>query len=75
VRTLGSLLVLAAPFLAAAGFFTEPGLSGLERPYSRPAAYGCFAGMLLHLIGWSAGEANGERKALPDRPVEVNHGT
>jgi hypothetical protein len=50
-RTGGSVLVLATPFLAAAGFFTEPWLSGLDRPYTRPAAYGCLAGMLLHLIG------------------------
>src|SRR5947207_9880237 len=40
VRTLGSLLILAAPPLAVAGFFTEPWLSGLDRPYTRPAAYG-----------------------------------
>jgi hypothetical protein len=50
VRPVGSVLVLATPFLAAAGFFTEPWLSGLERPYTRPAAYGCLAGMLVHLI-------------------------
>jgi hypothetical protein len=50
---LGSLLVLAAPFVEAVGFFSEPWLSGLDRPYSRPAIYGCFAGMLLHLIAMS----------------------
>jgi hypothetical protein len=50
VRPVGSVLILAAPFLAAAGFFTEPWLSELERPYSRPAAYGCLAGMMLHLV-------------------------
>ena len=54
VRPVGSVLVLATPFLAAAGFFVEPWLSGLERPYSRPAAYGCLAGMLLHLVCLSA---------------------
>ena len=53
VRAAGSLLVLATPFLATVGFFVEPWLSDLERPYSRPAAYGCLAGMLLHLIGWT----------------------
>jgi hypothetical protein len=53
VRAVGSALVLATPFLAAVGFFTEPWLSDLERPYSRPAVYGCFAGMLLHLICFS----------------------
>jgi hypothetical protein len=55
VRLVGSVLLLAAPFLAAAGFFTEPWLSGLDRPYSRPVAYGCLAGMLLHLVCISAG--------------------
>jgi hypothetical protein len=56
IRLLGSLLVLAAPFLEAVGFFSEPWLSGLDRPYSRPAIYGCFAGMLLHLIALSPEE-------------------
>lgn len=50
VRSAGSVLVVAGPFLAAAGFFTEPWLSDLERPYSRPAIYGCFAGLVLHLV-------------------------
>jgi hypothetical protein len=49
----GSALVLVTPFWTAVGFFTEPWLSDLERPYSRPAIIGCFAGMLLHLICWS----------------------
>src|SRR6185369_10697482 len=49
LRAPGSLLVLSSPFLAAAGFFTEPWLTDLDRPYTRPAVYGCFAGMLLHL--------------------------
>ena len=53
IRLVGSLLVLAAPFVQAVGFFTEPWLSGLDRPYSRPAIYGCFAGMLLHVIAMS----------------------
>jgi hypothetical protein len=55
VRPVGSVLVLATPFLAAAGFFTEPWLSGLERTCSRLAAYGCFSGMLLHLVCLQAG--------------------
>jgi hypothetical protein len=46
----GSVLVLAAPWLLGVGFLTEPWLTGLERPYSRPAIYGCLAGMLLHLV-------------------------
>jgi len=50
LRSAGSALIVASPFLAAAGFFTEPWLSGLDRPYSRPAIYGCLAGVLLHLV-------------------------
>jgi hypothetical protein len=53
VAAAGSALVLAGPFFAALGFFTEPWLSDLERPYSRPAISGSLAGMLLHLICWS----------------------
>ena len=53
VRTVGSLLVLSTPIFAAIGFFTEPWLSDLDRPYTRPAAYGALAGMVLHLIGWA----------------------
>jgi hypothetical protein len=67
VRLVGSVLVLATPFLAAAGFFTEPWLSGLDRPYSGPAAYGCLAGMVLHLLCLSPGrEAS---RAAPDAAV------
>ncbi len=50
VQRAGSALVLAAPWLLAAGFLTEPWLSGLERPYSRPAIYGSLAGILLHVL-------------------------
>jgi hypothetical protein len=70
VRTAGSGLIVISPFLAAAGFFTEPWLSELERPWSRPAAYGCFAGMLLHLSCLSLGEAGrAERGADEGRPA------
>lgn len=54
IRPVGSLVILTAPFLAAAGFFIEPWLSGLERPYTRLATYGCLGGMLVHLVCWSA---------------------
>jgi hypothetical protein len=58
VQRAGSLLVLAAPWLLAAAFLTEPWLTGLERPYSRPARYGSLAGMLLLLV-------SGRGKELP----------
>ena len=72
VRLVGSALILATPFLAAAAFFSEPWLSGLERPYTGPAAYGCLAGMLLHLVCLQAGrEAS---RAEPDTPVDGPRG-
>ena len=49
VRTIGSLLIVVTPWMAAAGFFTEPWLTGLDRNFSRAAAYCCLAGMVLHL--------------------------
>jgi hypothetical protein len=48
LQRVGSALVLVAPPLLAAGFLTEPWLSGLDRPYSRPAIYGSLAGLILH---------------------------
>ena len=63
VRLVGSLLILSTPFLAAAGFFTEPWLTGIERPYTRPAACGCLAGMLLHLLCFSS-----DSEAKCDKP-------
>jgi hypothetical protein len=51
LRLLGSLFILTAPPLLVAGFLTEPWLSGLERPYSKPAIYASLAGMVLHLLG------------------------
>ena len=51
LRRAGSVLILAAPPLLAAGFLTEPWLKGLDRPYSRPAIYGSLAGVVLHLLG------------------------
>lgn len=58
LRAAGSALILATPFLAAAGFFIEPWLSNLERPYSRLATYGALAGVLLHLLTWTRGDGN-----------------
>ncbi|HQR09032.1 MAG TPA: hypothetical protein PLN21_19575 [Gemmatales bacterium] len=52
LQTVGSLVVLSTPVFAAVGFFTEPWLTELERPWSRACAYGCLAGMMLHLLAW-----------------------
>jgi len=46
----GSVLLLAAPGFFAAAFLTEPWLTGLDRPYSRPGAVGSLAGVLLQLL-------------------------
>lgn len=51
VQAVGSVLLLAGPFLTAIGFFTEPWLSGLQRPYSAPATYCCLGGALVHAAG------------------------
>lgn len=59
LRCAGSLLVLAAPPLLVAGFLREPWLSGLDRPFSRPALYGSLAGMLLHLLSFPHGHSTG----------------
>jgi hypothetical protein len=53
MRLVGSLLVVTAPFVQAIAFFTEPWLSGLQRPYTGPAIYACYGGMLLHLVAMS----------------------
>jgi hypothetical membrane protein len=50
-QLVGSLLILAGPFLLTAAFFIEPGLNGLERPFTRPAIITAFAGLLLHVVG------------------------
>ncbi len=50
LRHAGSVLVLTGPVLLGVGFFVEPWLSDLDRPYSRPALYGALAGVLLHTI-------------------------
>ena len=71
VRSVGSVLLISTPLLAAVGFFTEPWQSGLERPYSRLAAYSCLAGMLLHLVCWSLEqhETSAEQSDPPKSPV------
>lgn len=47
-----SVVVLAAPFALLVGFFLEPRLADLMRPYTRPALYGLFGiGVILSLVG------------------------
>ncbi len=48
----GSILILLGPPLLVVAFLIEPWLTGLDRPYSRPAIYGTAAGMMLHLLSW-----------------------
>lgn len=50
LQLLGSLALLAAAPLFLLGFCTEPYLSELDRPWSKPAVYAVFTGTLLHLI-------------------------
>lgn len=50
IRRAGSLLVLAAPVLLGMAFLREPWLTGLDRPYARPAVVGSFVGVLCHLV-------------------------
>jgi predicted permease len=49
----GSLMILVGPVLLSAAFFVEPGLAGLERPFTRPAVIAAFAGLLLHVLAIS----------------------
>src|SRR5207237_9752316 len=48
LQTLGSILVLAAPLLLLAAFFTEPGLPGLRRQFTLPAIIILAVATLLH---------------------------
>ncbi len=50
VQMLVSAVVLLAPVLLLLGFFLEPGLEDMSRPYSRPALYALFGvGVILSL--------------------------
>ena len=50
VQLVGSLLVLVAPVLMLAAFFTEPGAPGLRRHFTLPAVVAVSAGTLLHAL-------------------------
>ena len=43
------MLVLAAPALLGMAFLREPWLTGLARPYAKPAVVGSLVGVLCHL--------------------------
>ena len=66
LQAIGSILLLVAPWLFLAGFCTEPYLSELQRPWTRPAVYGSFAGALLHLAA-----AVGTRRTISRLEDEV----
>jgi hypothetical protein len=82
LQRVGSALVAVAPLLLATGFLTEPWLSGLDRPYSRPAIYGSLAGLILHAgsrwrwrvrasAGAAQGPGDGGKRSGVERRVEV----
>ena len=66
MQRIGSLLLLAGPPLLLAGFSTEPWLSDLARPYTRPAIYGALAGIHFHLVA-NLGAKSDDADALIDR--------
>jgi hypothetical protein len=49
LRWVGSVLVLIAPLLLVMAFLREPWLTGLARPYAKPAIIGSLVGVLGHL--------------------------
>jgi hypothetical protein len=49
LRRAGSVLVLVAPALLGMAFLREPWLTGLARPYAKPAVLGSLVGVLCHL--------------------------
>jgi hypothetical protein len=55
LQRLGSVAILMGPPLLVASFLAEPWLTGLVRPYARPAIYVAFGGVLAHLAA-AAGE-------------------
>lgn len=53
LQLLGSALVVVAPALMLAAFFTEPGVPGLRRHFTQPAVILLSAGTLLHVLSGS----------------------
>ena len=53
-----SAIFLVAPFVLLAGFFTEPHMDDLWRPYSRLALYGLFGAGLIMIVMEIFGESD-----------------
>lgn len=67
LQALGSATLLAGPPLFLAGFCTEPYLTGLARPWSRPAIYLALAGTVLHVVARIGDRiAGGQRRETRD---------
>ena len=66
LQLLGSALVVVAPALMLAAFFTEPGAPGLRRHFTLPAVIILAAGTLLHaLSGLRSRETCGQAESRP----------
>src|SRR5437763_9111992 len=63
LQTFGSILVLAAPMLLLAAFFTEPGQPGLRRNFTLPAIIILAVGTLLHALS-GIREGRGAQKII-----------
>lgn len=51
LQLIGSGLMLLSPILATAAFFWEAPRADMDRPFTNPALYGIFAGILCHTAG------------------------
>jgi hypothetical protein len=50
VQCVGSVLILSGPLLLTVAFCIEPSLTGFLRPWTSPAIYSAFGGVLLHAV-------------------------
>ena len=60
LQLLGSALVVLAPALMLAAFFSEPGAPGLRRHFTLPAVVILSTGTLLHALSGLAGGAGSD---------------
>lgn len=60
IQVLVSVLFLLSPVLLLIGFFTEPHMDDLLRPYSRLGLYGIFGGVLLLVLQGVLDKENSE---------------